>query len=147
MAKGYCVFSNGIYPRRLYVAVGLSEDDVNRMFISERGMLTLDWEGSDAATFDEIKERATLYYGSLVVFRSKGEMTPGTMAHEAVHVLDSFMDVLGLERGKNASNEHLSYLLGWIVKCMDEGKKGRVKPVNPVVKNKKNINDKRKDKK
>ena len=147
MAKGYCVFSNGIYPRRLYVAVGLSEDDVNRMFISERGMLTLDWEGSDAATFDEIKERATLYYGSLVVFRSKGEMTPGTMAHEAVHVLDSFMDVLGLERGKNASNEHLSYLLGWIVKCMDEVKKGRVKPANPVVKNKKNINDKRKDKK
>ena len=147
MAKGYCVFSNGIYPRRLYVAVGLSEDDVNRMFISERGMLTLDWEGSDAATFDEIKERATLYYGSLVVFRSKGEMTPGTMAHEAVHVLDSFMDVLGLERGKNASNEHLSYLLGWIVKCMDEVKKGRVKPVTPRVKNKKNINDKRKDKK
>ena len=147
MAKGYCVFSNGIYPRRLYVAVGLSEDDVNRMFISERGMLTLDWEGSDAATFDEIKERATLYYGSLVVFRSKGEMTPGTMAHEAVHVLDSFMDVLGLERGKNASNEHLSYLLGWIVKCMDEVKKGHVKPVVPGVKNKKNINNKRKDKK
>ena len=147
MAKGYCVFSNGIYPRRLYVAVGLSEDDVNRMFISERGVFTLDWEGSDAATFDEIKERATLYYGSLVVFRSKGEMTPGTMAHEAVHVLDSFMDVLGLERGKNASNEHLSYLLGWIVKCMDEVKKGRVKPVTPGVKNKKNINDKRKDKK
>ena len=147
MAKGYCVFSNGIYPRRLYVAVGLSEDDVNRMFISGRGMLTLDWEGSDAATFDEIKERATLYYGSLVVFRSKGEMTPGTMAHEAVHVLDSFMDVLGLERGKNASNEHLSYLLGWIVKCMDEVKKGHAKPVVPGVKNKKNINNKRKDKK
>ena len=147
MAKGYCAFSNGIYPRRLYVAVGLSEDDVNRMFISGRGMLTLDWEGSDAATFDEIKERATLYYGSLVVFRSKGEMTPGTMAHEAVHVLDSFMDVLGLERGKNASNEHLSYLLGWIVKCRNEGKKGRVKPVTPGEKRKKNINDKRKDKK
>ena len=137
MAKGYCVFSNGIYPRRLYVAVGLSEDDVNRMFISERGMLTLDWEGSDAATFDEIRDRDTLTYGSLVVFRSKGEMTPGTMAHEAVHVLDSFMDVLGLERGENASNEHLSYLLGWIVACMDEVKKGRAKPVVPGVKDKK----------
>ena len=147
MAKGYCVFSNGIYPRRLYVAVGLSEDDVNRMFISERGMLTLDWEGSDAATFDEIKERATLYYGSLVVFRSKGEMTPGTMAHEAVHVMESYMDVLGLERTGRGTNEHLSYLLGWIVKCMDEVKKGRVKPVIPGVKSKKNINYKRKDKK
>ena len=147
MAKGYCVFSNGIYPRRLYVAVGLSEDDVNRMFISERGMLTLDWEGSDAATFDEIKERATLYYGSLVVFRSKGEMTPGTMAHEAVHVMESYMDVLGLERTGRGTNEHLSYLLGWIVKCMDEVKKGHVKPVVPGVKNKKNINNKRKDKK
>ena len=147
MAKGYCVFSNGIYPRRLYVAVGLSEDDVNRMFISGRGMLTLDWEGSDAATFDEIKERATLYYGSLVVFRSKGEMTPGTMAHEAVHVMDSYMDVLGIERAEGGTNEHLSYLLGWRVKCMDEVKKGRAKPVNPVVKSKKNINDKRKDKK
>ena len=147
MAKGYCVFSNGIYPRRLYVAVGLSEDDVNRMFISERGMLTLDWEGSDAATFDEIKERATLYYGSLVVFRSKGEMTPGTMAHEAVHVMESYMDVLGIERAEKGTNEHLSYLLGWIVKCMDEVKKGHVKPVVPGVKNKKNINNKRKDKK
>ena len=147
MAKGYCVFSNGIYPRRLYVAVGLSEDDVNRMFISERGMFTLDWEGSDAATFDEIRDRDTLTYGSLVVFRSKCDMTPGTMAHEAGHVMESYMDVLGLERTGRGTNEHLSYLLGWIVKCMDEVKKGRVKPVNPVVKNKKNINDKRKDKK
>ena len=147
MTKGYCAFSNGIYPRRLYVAVGLSEDDVNRMFISERGMLTLDWEGSDAATFDEIRDRDTLTYGSLVVFRSKCDMTPGTMAHEAVHVMESYMDVLGIERAERGTNEHLSYLLGWIVKCMDEVKKGRVKPVTPGVKNKKNINDKRKDKK
>ena len=147
MAKGYCVFSNGIYPRRLYVAVGLSEDDVNRMFISERGMLTLDWEGSDAATFDEIRDRDTLTYGSLVVFRSKGEMVPGTMAHEAVHVMESYMDVLGIERAERGTNEHLSYLLGWIVKCMDEVRRGRAKPVNPVVKEKKNNNDKIKDKK
>ena len=147
MAKGYCVFSNGIYPRRLYVAVGLSEDDVNRMFISERGMLTLDWEGSDAATFDEIRDRDTLTYGSLVVFRSKGEMAPGTMAHEAVHVMESYMDVLGIERAERGTNEHLSYLLGWIVKCMDEVRRGRVKPVNPGARSKKNINDKRKDKK
>ena len=147
MTKGYCAFSNGIYPRRLYVAVGLSEDDVNRMFISERGMLTLDWEGSDAATFDEIRDRDTLTYGSLVVFRSKGEMAPGTMAHEAVHVMESYMDVLGIERTERGTNEHLSYLLGWIVKCMDEVKKGHAKPVVPGVKNKKNINNKRKDKK
>ena len=147
MAKGYCAFSNGIYPRRLYVAVGLSEDDVNRMFISERAILTPDWEGSDAPTFDEIRDRATLTYGSLVVFRSKGEMAPGPMAHEAVHVMEPYMDVLGLERTERGTNEHLSYLLGWIVKCMDEVKKGRVKPVTPGVKSKKNINDKRKDKK
>ena len=147
MAKGYCVFSNGIYPRQLYVAVGLSEDDVNHMFISERGMLTLDWEGRDAATFDEVMDRDTMMYGSLVVFRSKGEMAPGTMAHEAVHVMESYMDVLGLERTGRGTNEHLSYLLGWIVKCMDEVKKGRVKPVIPGVKSKKNINYKRKDKK
>ena len=147
MAKGYCVFSNGIYPRRLYVAVGLSEDDVNHMFISERSMLTLDWEGRDAATFDEVMDRDTMMYGSLVVFRSKGEMAPGTMAHEAVHVMESYMDVLGIERAERGTNEHLSYLLGWIVKCMDEVRRGRVKPVNPVVKEKKNNNDKIKDKK
>ena len=147
MAKGYCVFSNGIYPRRLYVAVGLSEDDANEMFVSERGRLSLDWDGADAATFTEIKDRDTLVYGSLVIFRSRGEMTPGTMAHEAVHVMESYMDVLGIERAERGTNEHLSYLLGWIVGCMDAVKRGRVKPVNPVVKNKKNINDKRKDKK
>ena len=147
MAKGYCVFSNGIYPRQLYVAVGLSEDDVNHMFISERSMLTLDWEGRDAATFDEVMDRDTRMSGSLVVFRSKGEMAPGTMAHEAVHVMESYMDVLGIERAERGTNEHLSYLLGWIVKCMDEVRRGRVKLVNPVVKEKKNNNDKRKDKK
>lgn len=147
MAKGYYPFRNGIYPRLLFVAVGLSEDDANGMFSSERGRLSLDWDGVAAATFAEIRERATLDYGSLVVFRSKNEMTPCNMAHEAAHVLDSFMNALGLERGENASNEHLSYLLGWIVGCMDAVKRGRVKPVNPVVKNKKNINDKRKDKK
>lgn len=147
MAKGYYPFRNGIYPRLLFVAVGLSEDDANSMFSSERGRLSLDWDGVDAATFAEIKERATLDYGSLVVFRSKNEMTPCNMAHEAAHVLDSFMDVLGIERSERGTNEHLSYLLGWIVKCMDEVKKGRVKPVTSGVKNKKNINDKRKDKK
>ena len=147
MAKGYCVFSNGIYPRRLYVAVGLSEDDANEMFVSERGRLSLDWDGADAATFTEIKDRDTLVYGSLVIFRSRGEMTPGTMAHEAVHVMESYMDVLGIERAERGTNEHLSYLLGWIVKCMDEVRRGRVKLVNPVVKEKKNNNDKRKDKK
>ena len=147
MAKGYYPFRNGIYPRLLFVAVGLSEDDANGMFSSERGRLSLDWDGVAAATFAEIRERATLDYGSLVVFRSKNEMTPCNMANEAAHVLDSFMNALGLERGENASNEHLSYLLGWIVGCMDAVKRGRVKPVNPVVKNKKNINDKRKDKK
>ena len=147
MAKGYCVFSNGIYPRRLYVAVGLSEADVNEMFVSERGRLSLDWDGADAATFTEIKDRDTLVYGSLVIFRSRGEMAPGTMAHEAVHVMESYMDVLGIERAKDGTNEHLSYLLGWIVKCMDEVRRGRVKPVNPGVRSKKSINDKRKDKK
>ena len=147
MAKGYYPFRNGIYPRLLFVAVGLSEDDANGMFCSERGRLSLDWDGTDAATFVEIKERATLDYGSLVVFHSKNEMTPCNMAHEAAHVLDSFMDVLGLERGENASNEQLAYLLGWIVACMDEVKKGHVKPVVPGVKNKKNINNKRKGKK
>lgn len=147
MAKGYYVFSNGIYPRRLYVAVGLSEDDANEMFVSERGRLSLDWDGADAATFTEIKDRDTLVYGSLVIFRSRGEMTPGTMAHEAVHVMESYMDVLGIERAERGTNEHLSYLLGWIVKCMDEVRRGRVKPVNPVVKEKKNNNDKIKDKK
>ena len=147
MAKGYCVFSNGIYPRRLYVAVGLSEDDANEMFVSERGRLSLDWDGADAATFTEIKDRDTLVYGSLVIFRSRGEMTPGTMAHEAVHVMESYMDVLGIERAERGTNEHLSYLLGWIVKCMDEVRRGRAKPVNPVVKEKKNNNDKIKDKK
>lgn len=147
MAKGYYPFRNGIYPRLLFVAVGLSEDDANGMFCSERGRLSLDWEGRDAATFDEVMDCDTMKYGSLVIFRSKGEMAPGTMAHEAVHVMESYMDVLGIERAERGTNEHLSYLLGWIVKCMDEVKKGRVKPVTPGVKNKKNINDKRKDKK
>ena len=140
MAKGYYRFHNGIYPRRLYVAVGVGTDFANEWFFSERGRLAIDWEGSDALTFDEIKERSSGVYGSLVVFRSKQEMTPKVMAHEAVHVMDSFMDVLGIERAKDGTNEHLAYLMGWIVGCMDEVKAGKAEIV-------KTDNRKRKDKK
>ena len=79
-------------------------------------------------------------YGSLVVFRSKQEMTPKVMAHEAVHVMNSFMDVLGIERAEEGTNEHLAYLMGWIVGCMDDVKTGKAEIV-------KTDNRKRKDKK
>lgn len=140
MAKGYYRFHNGIYPRRLYVAVGADEDYVNNAFFSDKGGFVLDWDGADAATFDEVKERSTRVYGSLVVFRSKNEMTPKVMAHEAIHVLDSFMNILGLERAVDGTNEHLAYLIGWIVSCMDEVKAGKAEIV-------KTDNRKRKDKK
>lgn len=140
MRKGYYRFHNGIYPRRLYVAVGVDEGYVNEAFFSDRGRLSIDWEGSDALTFDEIKERSSGEYGSLVVFRSKREMTAKVMAHEAVHVIDSFMDVLGIERAENGTNEHLSYLMGWIVGCMDDVRGGKAEIVKPN-------NNKRKDKK
>lgn len=125
MVKGYCRFHNGIYPRRLYVAVGVDEDAINGWFRSERGRLSLDWDGSDAATYDEVKEASTGVYGSLAVFRSKQEMTAKVMAHEAVHVIESFMDVLRIERSEDGTNEHLAYLMGWIVGCMDEVRSGK----------------------
>lgn len=129
MAKGYYRFHNGIYPRRLYVAVGVGEDYVNDTFFSDKGGFALDWDGADAATFDEVKERSTRVCGSLVVFRSKNEMTPKVMSHEAIHVLDSFMNILGLERAVDGTNEHLAYLMGWIVGCMDDVRAGKAEIV------------------
>ena len=129
MVNGYYRFHNGIYPRQLYIAVGADEDYVNNTFFSDKGCFTLDWDGADAATFDEVKERSTQVYGSLVVFRSKNEMTPKVMAHEAIHVLDSFMNTLGLERAVDGTNEHLSYLVGWIVDCMDDVRVGKAEIV------------------
>ena len=87
-----------------------------------------------------MKEISTGFIGSLVIFHGKRDMTPKIMAHEAVHVIEAFMDVLGLERVENGSNEHLSYLMGWIVGCMDEVKAGKAEIV-------KTDNRKRKDKK
>lgn len=129
MARGYYRFRNDVYPRQLYIAVGVDENFVNDTFFSDKGSFVLDWEGAYAATFDEVKERSTQVYGSLVVFRSKNEMTPKFMAHEAIHVLDSFMNILGLERAVDGTNEHLAYLIGWIVGCMDEVKAGKVEIV------------------
>lgn len=143
MAKGYYRFNNGIYPRQLYVAVGLDEDDVNSMFLSYDGSVKFDWDGCDAVEFDELKERSSGHLGSLVVFHSRHEMTPKLMSHEAVHVLESYMDAFGIERVEKGNNEHLSYLMGWIVGCMDEVRRGKAEIVLPVEKK----TNKRKDRK
>ena len=129
MAKGYYRFHNGIYPRRLYIAVGADEDYVNGVFCQREGKISVDWDGYDAVEFDEGKEISTGCIGSLVIFHGKRDMTPKIMAHEAVHVIETFMDTLGLERVENGNNEHLSYLMGWIVGCMDDVRAGKAEIV------------------
>lgn len=122
--KGYYEYDPEVYPRRLYIMIGATEEDVRKCFddVGEP-----DSDGKDdiaATTIPEVISKANGKYGNLIVFRSKRDMDIGKVSHEAFHVLGSIMDVMPLKREPYGTNEHLSYLLQWIVRCIDNARQG-----------------------
>ncbi len=118
--KGYFEYKNDIYPRRLWVAVGMTPKELDKMF--ENGTddgLAVD-KSYEAVTFEEVNQKGDDLVGELVLFRSKKAMTIDVIAHEASHVCDFMEDAVGMEHGGEAS----AYLIGWITRCIARAKEG-----------------------
>lgn len=122
--KGYYEYNPVVYPRQLYVMIGATKEDIEKCFDN-----TGDWSQGDnddvwATTIPEVTCKADGIHGELVVFKSKSKMNAGTMAHEAFHVLSVMMDLLPLRCEPYGTNEHLAYLLQWIVDCTNKARLG-----------------------
>ena len=57
--------------------------------------------------------------GKIIVFIREDEgLSINTVAHEAYHLVDSVMDLCGVDYG--GSNEHVAYLVGWVAEKITE---------------------------
>lgn len=120
-------FNNGVYPISLYVVTDADMDEIADKFYQ----MTLDGE----LTEFEIKKRRTpiasiadCYHkldkqsGVMCLIWKKHEMRKDIMAHEASHIASLIFEKLGIEIDGfyGSSNEPFAYLVGWVVRCIDE---------------------------
>lgn len=105
-----------------------SEEEIDKCFTDKEGKpLVHNCEPMSSfggMVYDECMSKAGNYFGNLVVFPKKRDMTMKNICHEAFHVLSSINDVCGLERLYNGRNEHQAYLMGWICDCINQARLG-----------------------
>jgi len=120
-------FDPVIYPRKLWVCIGLDADFVNGHFHGvECEKLNFDANANyDAITFDEIVRNCNGYIGELVVFHSKNDMRMGIIAHEASHVVDGIENAIGMTHGDEPS----AYLFEWVCKSINLARLGKSEPL------------------
>lgn len=111
------VFNPEIYPRMLWVAVGVSEKELNHNFVNAQPM------GYDSkGEVQKVIRRIGRKIGYLVQYRCTEEMDIEAIAHEANHVASNIFDDIGAGRDKGQNKEPFAYLCGWVSKCIEEAK-------------------------
>lgn len=121
-------FDPQIYPRKLWVCIGVDDDYINENFRynMSRNLLSFDSDFPvDAVTFTEVVRNDTNMVGQLVVFSSKNEITFGNIIHESSHVCDAIEKAIGMEHGGEPS----AYLLSWIGEKINDVRLGDCKPI------------------
>ena len=110
-----------IYPRLLWVAVGAPYKVVKDMFEDVSPMR----ESADAQVDHTRRTKPDVKGGVLIRFESRKAMTQSNITHEATHAaLEIFHYVGAYPDPKN--QEPFAYLCGWIAKCIDEVRQGKV---------------------
>ena len=118
-------FNPQIYPRRLWMSVGASTEELQEKFGKE--VIKEDLDDSYYAETYPIQQKEPLLGGVLIRFQDLKAMTPENMAHEATHAAIEIFDYCDC-RIDVENQEPFSYLMGWIVKCCDEVKNNLQKP-------------------
>ena len=109
---GYYEYDPGLYPRMLWVAIGLKPENLEGVFKDENGKpLRFDFAQADAVTYTEVQKCSDNKIGELVVFDNLATARlVGVVSHEASHVCDAIEEAIGMEHGGEAS----AYLIEWI---------------------------------
>lgn len=119
-------FDPQIYPRKIWVAVGGDIGTLRASFCQNDGE-QLDFKDMDkySASTTAVTDKETGLFGELIWFPKKSDMMVFTIAHEAVHAaIDIFDDCDCRIDAEN--QEPFAYLVGWIAKCINEVKRGKV---------------------
>ena len=118
-------FHPQIYPRRLWVAKGGTFEDIKIRFAAYNGEELEEPVDAIAVTYIVQTRDDNMYLGHLIWFPSAKDMTSSNMAHEASH---ASMDLFGLIGCKMhyGNQEPFTYLVGWVVDCIDKVKRNKV---------------------
>lgn len=118
-------FHPQIYPRRLWVAVGGTFEDIKARFMAYDGSELEEGEDCAAVTYIVQTKDDNRFLGHLIWFPKVSDMTASYMAHEAFH---ASMDLFGLIGCKihYDDQEPFAYLVGWVVDCIDKVKRNKV---------------------
>lgn len=111
-------FNPQIYPRRLWVSVGASVEELNERFPND------DLKPFDDSYYAEtypVQQKEPLLGGVLIRFYNLASMTTGNIAHEATHAAIEIFDYCGC-RIDVRNQESFAYLVGWVAKCCEEVK-------------------------
>ena len=111
-------FNPQIYPRRLWVSVGASVEELQEKF----GKVDIkDIDDSCYADTYSVQQKEPLLGGTLIRFKELAAMTTENIAHEATHAALVIYDYIG-GRIDYYNQEPFAYIVGWVAKCCDEVK-------------------------
>lgn len=113
-------FDCEIYPRKLWVAVGVPYEVIKDMFEDVTPM----GKNADAQVEMTRRKKPNVKGGVLIWFSNRKAMTTWVITHESIHAaLDIFEYIGAYPDPKN--QEPFAYLCGWIAKCIDEVKRNK----------------------
>lgn len=115
--KGYYEYTNGIYPRKLWVHIG---KDLNEILEEFDGCELPEMEYG-GVTYGDAVRKSDDVYGILVSFKRTQYMTVNACCHEASHACDAIESAIDMEHGGEAS----AYLIGWIAECINKARQGK----------------------
>ena len=123
MEKTMIEYDLVIYPRKLLVELQ-SQETIDRIiedFVYNDGTkISKDDFIAKGATTSHVMNKYG-EYGILVVF-SPEYIISTHFAHEAFHVADFIADICGLDYVKDTGNEHIAYLIGYVISLFEDWK-------------------------
>jgi hypothetical protein len=116
MVKGYYEYDPVIYPRLLWVAIGVGLKDLKEAFDE----LPDDDDGVEynGVVYERVSRKSDGAYGILACFPSRKVMTMSVLCHEASHIVDAIEEQTGIKHGGEPS----AYLIGWVAKSLNEAR-------------------------
>ena len=120
-------FNNGVYPISLYVVTEPEMHEIADRFyqLTQEGDVVefeMKKRRLPIASIADCYEKSDKQSGVMCLIWKKREMKTHIMAHEASHIASLIFEKLGIEIDGfyGSSNEPFAYLVGWVVRCMDE---------------------------
>lgn len=117
-------FDCGIYPQKVWVAIGVPDAVIKDMFGSEMPCFE---DTCNAQVNIARRTKPDIKSGVLIRFRNKKEVNIGNVTHESIHAALAIFEYVGAEV-RFDNQEPFAYLAGWIAEmcysCIKQEQEG-----------------------